>query len=131
MVKTDVLAPKVRYDRAMRRIVGCSLFLLACNGGGDPCTEPSKCSADPAPNTAQCENLFANVCGDKWKDFASCQHDHTVCGSDNKTDITATDTAVNQSCSNQAVAIVLCCAQHADAGNCPFFNGGGNDAGGD
>lgn len=91
------------------------LALVGCSGG-DPCTAGLKCSADPTPTADQiktCQDNLNKLSGDCKSasiNLANCSRDATVCGSDNKTDATATGNAVTTNCATVIGEYTLKCA---------------------
>ncbi len=84
-----------------------AMSLAAC--GGDVCSGSSKCSADPTPTDAEvqaCKDAIKDgaKCATEYKNLAQCSKDNQVCGSDNKTDGTATAAK----CSTQVSAYTTC-----------------------
>ncbi len=95
--------------------VVCSLTLAAC--GGDVCSGSSKCSADTKPTDAQitaCKDLVKDgaKCASQYKSLAECMQSNQVCGSDNKTDGTATAAK----CTTQLAAYTTCFTASTDGG---------------
>jgi len=95
-------------------VIALSLLSWAC-GSSDPCSATSKCSADPVQTStsagaAACKAATASgaKCVTEYKAFANCAIDNQKCGSDNKTDGTATTAALAANCVAQATALSTC-----------------------
>ncbi len=101
--------------------VAASFVLVACGGSSDPCSggPASKCSADPAPTKPTdaeikaCQEARKTAkCVTEGDALGNCIIANQKCGSDNKTDITATLAA----CSSQTEAYTKCFTASLDAG---------------
>jgi hypothetical protein len=72
--------------------------------GGDICSKPSTCSADPAPDVTTCQTNLASTCGSLWLSYYQCVDRNRTCTVDGVTDTAALSSA----CSSEISALSTC-----------------------